>query len=62
MSELQQLQQLYILADETRIHYFMAPNDTLGSDTKARREETIKNNLKELTDKIQHMIDTGLKL
>ena len=59
MSMLTDLQQLYILADETRLHFALYGDDP-DPETHDRRKEAIATNLSALTASIQHLIDTGI--
>lgn len=60
MSMLTDLQQLHIKIDETRLHYHLSFQDEMGSDTRNRRIDAIKTNLKSAVDDIQRMIDTNI--
>ena len=57
MTELKDLQQLYILADETQKHYLLSFQDPMGSDVRNRRIDTIKTNNAALVASIQYLID-----
>ena len=53
-----QLEQLYIIADQTRLHYHIQQSDNCPDpvDTKARRKAAIAQNLEELTLNLDELI------
>ncbi len=53
---LQELQQLYVLADETKKHFTRYGSDP-DPETADRRKEAIATNLSALTGSIQYLID-----
>ena len=57
MTELKDLQQLYILADETQKHYILSHQDPLGTPVRKQRQETIAMNLGALVESIQYLIN-----